>query len=101
MALAGWLAVNCVPMDLLTARDQVERYLAGESPAVSAEYLLRDLSYDVLPQLERLDGGILCVTGGRKPRPLEELIEERRAEARAECADWRSWNLSAQIAAMG
>lgn len=31
LALAGWLVINCVPVDYLVAKDQVDRYLSGES----------------------------------------------------------------------
>ena len=34
LALAGWLVINCVPVDYLVAKDQVDRYLAGESQSL-------------------------------------------------------------------
>ncbi|MFR5405375.1 MAG: DUF4153 domain-containing protein [Oscillibacter sp.] len=43
LALAGWLVINCVPVDYLVAKDQVDRYLSGESGVLDAEYLLYDL----------------------------------------------------------
>ena len=102
LALAGWLVISCVPVDALVARDQVDRYLDGETSSIDVEYLLYDLSYDTLAQLERLDGSLICrdwETGGQAR--LDTLIAERRAEARAECADWHTWSLSACLAALG
>ena len=100
LALAGWLVINCVPVDYLVAKNQVDRYLSGESAAIDAEYLLYDLSYDTLSQLERLDGNLICQdwrNGGQ--RRLSVLVSQRRAEAAAECADWHTWSLSACLAA--
>lgn len=106
LALAGWLAVNCVPVDYLVAKNQVDRYLAGRCGTVDVEYLLYDLSYDTLPQLERLDGEQVYTVyaeyaRGRLTRRLADLLAERRGEARADCGDWRSWSLSACLAAGG
>lgn len=100
LALAGWLVINCVPADYLVAKNQVDRYLSGESAVIDAEYLLYGLSYDTLSQLERLDGNLICQdwrNGGQ--RRLSVLISHRRAEAAAECADWHTWSLSACLAA--
>ena len=96
LALAGWLVINCVPVDYLVAKDQVDRYLSGESAAIDVEYLLYDLSYDTLSQLDRLDSGTLCHGGNHR---LSALIADRRAEAAAECSDWHTWSLSASLAA--
>ena len=82
------------------AKNQVDRYLSGESAAIDAEYLLYGLSYDTLAQLERLDGNLIChdrQSGGQ--RRLAVLISHRRAEAAAECSDWHTWSLSAWLAA--
>ena len=100
LALAGWLLINCVPVDYLVARNQVDRYLSGVSASIDAEYLLYDLSYDTLSQLDLLDGAMICrdrQTGGQ--RRLDALIAQRRAQAAADCTDWRSWSLSAWMAA--
>ena len=100
LALAGWLVINCVPVDYLVAKNQVDRYLSWESAAIDAEYLLYDLSYDTLSQLERLDGNLICQdwrNGGQ--RRLSVLVSQRRAEAAAECSDWHTWSLSACLAA--
>ena len=99
LALAGWLVINCVPADYLVAKNQVDRYLSGENTTIDAEYLLYDLSYDTLSQLDRLDGNLICQdwqNGGQ--RRLAVLISHRRAEAAAECADWHTWSLSAWLA---
>lgn len=96
LALAGWLAINCVPIDWLTARNQVDRWLDGSSPSVSASYLLYDLSYQTIPQLERLDGSILVrVYDYGSEIPLSEMLQRRRDDALQDCRDWRSWTLSA------
>ena len=103
LALAGWLVINCVPVDYLVARNQVDRYLSGESPAVSVRYLMYSLSYDTLPQLERLDGERLLSEYGeaewRRGETLAGALQQRRLDAQWECADWRSWSLSACLAA--
>lgn len=106
LALAGWLAVNCVPVDLLVARNQVDRYLAAEAlggkPSISIDYLLHDLSYDTLPELARLDSRLTFFDSRDCDSvTLGERLRRRRTEAREECSDWRSWSLSACIAAGG
>lgn len=104
LALAGWLTVNCVPVDYLVAKNQVDRYLSGESPTVSVQYLLYGLSYDTISQLERLDGEkpVSDYTGKtrwRQGETLAEVLRGRRLDAQWECADWRTWSLSACLAA--
>ena len=105
LALAGWLVINCVPVDYLVAKDQVDRYLSGESAALDVEYLLYDLSYDTLSQLKRLDGDMICTAYGDwdaiGTARLSTLLEQRRQEARQDCADWRTWSLSAWLASRG
>lgn len=104
-ALAGWLLINCVPIDYLVARDQVDRYLDGESPTVSIYYLAYDLSYDTLSQLERLDTRRDLADyepGAWAPGDtLADLLERRREDARTECGKWQTWSLSACLAAGG
>lgn len=104
LALAGWLAINCVPVDYLVAKNQVDRYLSGESPVVSVQYLLYGLSYDTISQLERLDGEKLVsdYTGDphwRQGETLAEALRGRWLDAQWECAGWQSWSLSACLAA--
>lgn len=106
LALAGWLVINCVPVDYLVAKDQVDRYLRGESPTVSVQYLLYGLSYDTISQLERLDGekpvsGYTGETGWRRGETLAEVLRGRRLDAQWECCNWRTWSLSACLAAGG
>ena len=61
------------------------------------------LSYDPLSQLERLDSGLsLAALEGDwwgRDETLGDLLEQRRDAARAECADWHTWSLSACLAA--
>ena len=107
IALCGWLVLNCIPVDYLVAKDQVDRYLDGESPSLSVFYLAESLSYDALAQLERLDGsrpawtyeaeGLYASEG----ETLADVIARRQAQARADCTDWRSWSLSAYLAGGG
>jgi hypothetical protein len=101
-ALIGWVAINCVPVDALVAKDSVDRYLAGESAVVDVSYLTGELSYDTLRQLERLDGKQLVRAydaGYKGPNlTLGARIGQRREAARCECARWESWSLSASLA---
>ena len=97
LALAGWLAINCVPVDYLVAKDQVDRYLSGESTTLDVEYLLCDLSYDTLSQLGRLDRDEIFRYGSGS-FSLGYLLDQRLSAARTECADWRTWSLSAWLA---
>ncbi len=103
LALAGWLVLHCIPVDYLVAQDQVDRYLSGQSPTVSVHYLAYALSYDTLSPLSRLDGDrtLASFEGDwwSQGETLGELLETRRAAAAAECADWRTWSLSAYLAA--
>ena len=105
IALAGWIFINCVPVDFLVARDQVDRYLNHESPVVSVHYLLYSLSFDTLSQLDRLDGTkpASAYEGDwwSKDERLCDIIARRRETARSACTDWRTWSLSAWLAARG
>ena len=105
-ALAGWLAINCLPVDTLVAKDSVDRCLSGESAAVDLNYLtFSGLSYDTLRQLERLDGtrSVLAYDPDfwGQATSLDRMLAQRREDARQECARWESWNLSAWLAARG
>ena len=97
LALAGWLVINCVPVDHLVAKNQVDRYLNGESASISVEYLV-SLSYDTLSQLERLEGHAVW-SDDSGAVDISTLLAHRRDLARQECADWRTWSLSACLAA--
>lgn len=102
LALAGWLVINCVPVDYLVAKNQVDRYLGGESPNVSIHYLVYSLSYDTLSQLERLDGtqplSVYGETQWRRNETLADVLRGRRLDAQWECSNWRAWSLSACLA---
>ena len=54
-------------------------------------------------QLERLDPALpLAICEGdwwSRQHTAGSLVEKRRAAAQEDCADWRSWNLSACLAA--
>ena len=106
-ALAGWLLVNCVPVDYLAAKDQVNRYLSGQSQTVDVWYLAWNLSYDALHQLERLEPGMgsgcYGQTGFESYGELSvgAVITDRRLDAAGECGQWESWNLSAWLASRG
>ena len=93
-----------MPVDYLVAKNQVDRYLSGKSPTVSVQYLLYGLSYDTISQLERLDGEKLVSdytgpTHWRQGETLAEVLRGRRLDAQWDCADWRTWSLSACLAA--
>lgn len=105
IALAGWLVINCVPVDCLVAKNQVDRYLSRESPTLSVHYLAYSLSYDTLSQLARLDPELrLAACEGDwwgRDETVGSLLESRRRQARQDCADWHTWSLSACLAAGG
>lgn len=103
LALAGWLVINCIPMDYLVAKNQVDRYLSGESASISILYLTDSLSYDTLSQLERLDGTrfLSNYEEGSPNITLNTYLSICRDNARAKCADWHTWSLSACLAAGG
>ena len=104
VALAGWLVINCVPIDYLAAKDNVDRYLDGRSETVSIHYLLYDLSFDALSQLDRLDGNLLLFDRDSAPwnwlpeERLDAALATRRANAADQCARWQTWSLSAYLA---
>lgn len=104
IALAGWIFINCVPVDYLVAKNQVDRYLNHESPTVSIHYLLYSLSYDTLSQLDRLDGEkpASAYEGDwwNREEHLSDVVTRRRETARTLCKDWRTWSLSACLASM-
>lgn len=105
VALAGWLLINCIPLDFLVARDNVNRYLDGRSETVSIHYLLYNLSFDSIAQLRRLDGSLHpfdCDNASWFWLPEETLataLGNRRQFAREQCQTWQTWNLSAYLAA--
>lgn len=84
-------------MDYLVAKNQVDRYRSGESASISVEYLV-SLSYDTLRPLSLLSGQTVWSDYGGTV-VMDELLAARRERARAECADWHTWSLSACLAA--
>ena len=99
LALAGWLVLHCVPLDYLAAKDQVDRYLSGESASLSVEYLV-SLSYDTLGPLSRLAGQTVWSDYSGAVE-IDGILEKQRADARSDCGDWRTWSLSAWLASRG
>lgn len=97
LALAGWLVINCIPVDYLVAKNQVDRYLNGESETLSVEYLV-SLSYDTLHQLERLSGmTVLSNYSGNVD--IDSILSAQRKAAAQECSSWHTWSLSTWLAA--
>ena len=99
LALIGWLGIHCVPVDYLVAQDQVERYLSGESESLSVEYLV-SLSYDTLGPLSQLSGQTIW-SDYSGPQNIDDILAKQRQDARQDCADWRTWSLSAFLAGGG
>ncbi len=97
LALAGWLVINCIPVDYLVAKNQVDRYLDGKSSSLSVEYLV-SLSYDTLHQLDRLAGKTIFSEYSGDCE-VDQLLLHRRERAAHACADWHTWSLSAALAA--
>lgn len=104
IALAGWLVINCVPMDFLVAKDTVDRYLSGSSETVSIHYLLYTLSFDSLSQLRRLDGTLHPAECDSSPgywlpeETLSSALANRQSFAKTQCTQWQTWSLSAYLA---
>ena len=96
LALAGWLVINCIPIDYLVAKNQVDRYLSGDSTTISIEYLV-SLSYDTLHQLERLSGMTIDSSYGGRVN-VDSILTAQRENAASECSDWHTWSLSAWLA---
>ena len=96
LALAGWMVINCIPVDYLVAKDQVDRYLDGRSDSISVEYLV-SLSHDTLHQLERLAGKTVFSTYGGEV-DMDQLLSACRERAAREASDWHTWSLSACLA---
>lgn len=90
-AVAGWLLLNLCNPDFLVARYNVDLYLRQETAVMNCDYLAVELSYDALGPLSDLSS---------EPNgPLDELVALRQAQARADASDWRTWSLSAALAA--
>ena len=94
--LAGWLVLNYMSVDSLTARYNVARFQAGQLETVDLNYL-SNLPYEALPALEGMDGSIPLNEWAEFT--LEQRLTDRRAQAAAECGRWETWSLPAWLAA--
>ena len=54
--LAGWVALNYLNVDAVVARYNVRAYNAGEIKKLDTDYLMEELSPDVIPALKKIDG---------------------------------------------
>lgn len=98
VGIAGWLVLNFVNVDRVVARYNVTLYQQQQDAVMDLPYLAWQ-SYDTLDILEELPGDTQAYH--YRSGTLAELIAQRRAQAAAEASDWRSWSVSAQLAAMG
>lgn len=96
VSVVGWLILNFCNVDYLVARYNVDFYLRQESSVMNLDYLIQELSYDALRPLADLPGDLPSGVGDLT---LDQLIDLRRAGARQEASDWRTWSLSAALAA--
>lgn len=95
-AAAGWLVLNFCNVDYLVARYNVAFYQRSETAVMNLDYLAYDLSYDALAPLEALPGDTPVAYG----MDLSETLAQRRAAAARAAGDWRTWSVSAQLAAV-
>lgn len=100
-ALAGWVILNYANVDRIVAEYNVNAYLSGGLAQVDLLYL-SNLSYEALPVLEeKLDGDTVIRDAlDRDSEPdgvltLADLLADRGAQARWECARWENWSLPA------
>lgn len=54
--LAGWIALNYLNVDAVIARYNVQAYNAGEMARLDTDYLIENLSPDVIPALKKIEG---------------------------------------------
>ena len=95
IAVSGWLLLNFCNVDRLVARYNTALYLRDQTAVIDLDYLAWDLSYDALVVLEDLPQAAVEQTW----LPFRHVLAERRAQAMGEAADWRTWSLSAALAA--
>lgn len=98
VSVAGWLVLNFCNVDYLVARYNVDFYLRQNDAVMNLDYLVEELSYDALRPLDDLPGDLPSGVDGLT---LSQLIDLRRAQARRDASDWRTWSLSAALAARG
>lgn len=96
VSVAGWLLLNFSNVDYLIARYNVSFYPYRQNAVMNLDYLARELSYDALWALDDLPNGLPSDMDGQA---LERLIAQRRLQARQDASDWRTWSLSAALAA--
>lgn len=101
-SVAGWLLLNAANVDAVVSRYNVNLYLSGNNAVMDLPYLAH-LSYSALPALEDLDGGMTVYHdsdgNSTSDYTLENLLRDQRTAAAEEAASWRTWTLSAQLAA--
>lgn len=98
VSVAGWLLLNFCNVDYLVTRYNVNFYLRQQNAVMNLDYLVWDLSYDALWPLDDLPGDL---PGDTQGRTLGQLIALRRSQAAQDASDWRTWSLSAALAAKG
>lgn len=99
--LAGWLVLNYANVDRIVMTYNVNTYLNGGLAQADLLYL-SNLSYEALPVLEeKLDGEVIIKDApDRDSEPdgvltLEDLLQDRVAQAAWECECWESWSIPA------
>lgn len=98
VSVAGWLLLNFCNVDYLVARYNVDFYLRQDNAVMNLDYLVEELSYDALWPLSDLPGELPSGVDGLT---LSQLTALRRTQARQDASDWRTWSLSAALAAQG
>ncbi|MCI8477748.1 MAG: DUF4173 domain-containing protein [Oscillospiraceae bacterium] len=95
-SVIGWLLLNYCNVDIIVSQYNVSRFLRSGETVLECSYL-KNLSYNALGPLEHLPGNTVTGTG----EPLSQLLSEGRERAAREASDWRTWSVSAQLAAGG
>lgn len=98
--IAGWLILNYINVDFIVANYNVSLYQRSETAVMDLPYLAY-LSYDTLSALEKLPGDTRPYHAPEDDTTLEMLIQWRRGDALLDASDWRTWSVSARLAAMG
>ena len=77
------------------AKYNMSIYQQDQVAVIDLEYLVCDLSYDALVELEALPENTVV----RQDLVLAEMLRERRQHAAVVASDWRTWSVSAAWAA--
>jgi len=96
IAVAGWLLLNYCNVDRIVAQYNVDLYRQDRTAMIDLDYLAYGLSYDGLQVLTELPENSIVVSSGRQ---LKAVLKDRREWAAGSAADWRTWSLSAALAA--